>query len=259
MINIIEKKIDPDNDEILKTYFTMDSDFISNYKIINQIQESLCSKIYKVKRMKDNQIFICKVSTNYNKNEYIIPRLINTERIVEILEVYKKHDKLYIIMPYIEPCMDMLDYINKHLLYTEEKLKIWIKEMLLCIKDCHDLNICHLDIKAENFIVVSENPPRLQLIDFEYSSKVGVKSNRVRGTKRYISPEMVRCKYDKGSDIWSLGTFIYFMVYGKRYNHMLDWNKLVNPKNKNLIHFLKNCLHYNIEDRFTVDQLQKHI
>ena len=60
------------------------------------------------------------------------------------------------------------------------------------LKDCHNNNILHKDIKLENFII--DKNDKITLIDFGYSEKIPRDANqpfRCCGTPYYIPPEFI--------------------------------------------------------------------
>jgi serine/threonine protein kinase len=98
------------------------------------------------------------------------------------------------------------------------EVKHVLVEMAKALDYIHSHNVIHADVKLENFIVISDNPVRIQLVDFDSSEIIGDGYDRVLldrhvGTDVYASPEMV---YDKvlykSSDIFSLGV-VHMMFY----------------------------------------------
>ena len=102
---------------------------------------------------------------------------------------------------------------------NEHHILDYFKEMLVCVKQCHDAGIAHLDIKLENFIVVNNNPPELKLIDFEMARNIKhphktTQLSQALGTKIYNSPEVSNLRYHANSDVWSLGVNLWAMITG---------------------------------------------
>ena len=78
------------------------------------------------------------------------------------------------------------------------------------LKDLHDMNILHRDLKGAN-IFLSENENSIKLGDLNVS-KVA-KTNFVytqTGTPYYLAPEVWKGEpYNNKCDIWSLGCVLY--------------------------------------------------
>lgn len=109
------------------------------------------------------------------------------------------------------------------------------------MKHCHSLGVCHRDLKPENILVdenddlkisgISQNWPNVHL-DFGLSSFNPTKShpnlqNTTCGTLSYIAPEILKNEpYDaKGTDVWSCGVILYYMLVGSNLLHMLIFNR----------------------------------
>jgi serine/threonine protein kinase len=157
--------------------------------------------------------YICKriLELNYSENEWKLPNEIDSERIVKFDGVYNGNGYYYLVMPYKgeKDLFSVIEYIH----FNEDILKPYVREMALCIKECHDKGICHLDIKTENFVVICDFPLKLKLIDFEFSKKVDEKMLKVQGTKRFIAPEVNKYKkFSFASDIYSLGCVMYYLM-----------------------------------------------
>ncbi|KAF2770160.1 kinase-like protein, partial [Teratosphaeria nubilosa] len=78
----------------------------------------------------------------------------------------------------------------------------------------HSLGMMHLDIKPENIEVsgVLSETPTFYLFDFGYATMDRTSSNHMKGTLRYLSPEVMFLKrgeksgtYDCAMDVWALG------------------------------------------------------
>jgi serine/threonine protein kinase len=88
------------------------------------------------------------------------------------------------------------------------------------VKHLHDKNIVHRDIKPENILFeTSEHSSTVKLIDFGLSRHHDplvdgpYMTNRV-GTPYYMSPDVLRGKYDRSCDLWSVGVVAYILLTG---------------------------------------------
>ena len=95
-----------------------------------------------------------------------------------------------------------------------------IKSLLQAVKHLHDKNIVHRDIKPENILFeTNEHSSTVKLIDFGLSRHHDplvdgpYMLNRV-GTPYYMSPDVLRGKYDRSCDLWSVGVVAYILLTG---------------------------------------------
>mmetsp|Transcript_9686 Transcript_9686/g.21017 ORF Transcript_9686/g.21017 Transcript_9686/m.21017 type:complete len:362 (+) Transcript_9686:275-1360(+) len=92
-----------------------------------------------------------------------------------------------------------------------------IKSLLEAVAYLHDNEIVHRDIKPENILFESEDEKVIKLIDFGLSRRhergEAPMSNSV-GTAYYMSPELLKGRYDKSCDMWSVGTIVYILLCG---------------------------------------------
>ena len=74
----------------------------------------------------------------------------------------------------------------------------------------------HRDLKTENMLF-SHNKKFVKLIDFGFANFCQKKTGltEVMGTPLYMSPEVLRGKYDKSCDLWSMGVVTYYLLIGK--------------------------------------------
>lgn len=232
--------------------------FISKYEKIKKIQSSPHSKVFLIRRREDNVLFICKQVNrkNLRDEEYLFPNSISSERIVKILEIYVNRVRgvkfAYIIMEYYKPMCDSLDYLNSCNKFEEKFIKTIIREMALCVYECHKNDICHLDIKFENFVLISISPLRLVLIDFGASDKIGNTLKFIGSTSRYASPEIYKYQFSKASDIWSLGTLIFYAITGKTYDVTTNLEEY--SLSDNCLKLLKSTLSVDPEERISIDK-----
>ena len=90
--------------------------------------------------------------------------------------------------------------------------------MLVCIKECHDKKIAHLDIKCENYMVRKVIPPQLILIDFGHAEKIDHATMKhgqsSYGTCFYLCPEGYNKYFSMKSDSWSIGICAHLLLTG---------------------------------------------
>ncbi|CAI5737706.1 unnamed protein product [Hyaloperonospora brassicae] len=99
----------------------------------------------------------------------------------------------------------------------EEQAKMYMREILYVVRQCHALHIVHRDLKLENFVfadATADSP--LKLTDFGGAAflEAGTFLNDVHGTPLYTAPEVLKRKYAFPSDLWSCGVILYRLLSG---------------------------------------------
>jgi serine/threonine protein kinase len=168
---------------------------------------------------KDNIKYILKVqsqSTLSNNEVRILKLLKNKEYVVQLHKVKKKNSKLYTIITY--GSKGTLDsFLNKSkYLSNMENVIIFMKKLMIGLKNLHQKGYVHADLKPEN-IVVDENYNPL-LIDFDMSVPIRKKA-MPRGTLSFMAPEVMQAfSYQKEVlftpevDLYSVGLIFYLIT-----------------------------------------------
>lgn len=111
--------------------------------------------------------------------------------------------------------VSLQEYISKHKLSEKEALLVFY-EIVKIVEQIHKLNICHRDLKIQNFLI-NYQTRRIVLTNFclgKLLSSENMLLRDQRGSPAYIAPEIIQGSYlGKPSDIWSLGVIIYVLVY----------------------------------------------
>eukprot|EP00581_Thalassiosira_minuscula_P007085 CAMPEP_0183703386 /NCGR_PEP_ID=MMETSP0737-20130205/1135_1 /TAXON_ID=385413 /ORGANISM="Thalassiosira miniscula, Strain CCMP1093" /LENGTH=286 /DNA_ID=CAMNT_0025930121 /DNA_START=321 /DNA_END=1181 /DNA_ORIENTATION=+ len=101
---------------------------------------------------------------------------------------------------------------------SERKTVGIIKSLLEAVMYLHENGVVHRDIKPENILFESKHEDAaIKLIDFGLSrvhKKGEAPMTNPVGTAYYMSPELLRGKYDKSTDIWSIGVVAYVLLSG---------------------------------------------
>jgi serine/threonine protein kinase len=100
-----------------------------------------------------------------------------------------------------------------------------VKEVAEALQAIHSQDIIHRDIKPTNIIVTADpnGTERVKIVDFGIAKKVGggegqdlTEPGLVAATVHYASPEQLRGKPEKRSDIYALGVVLYEILTGRR-------------------------------------------
>jgi len=114
---------------------------------------------------------------------------------------------------------ELLARLNRLGRFSETTCANLAKKMLSAVEHCHSNNICHRDLKLENWVFESEHEDaELKLIDFGLSRHF--EKNEVMhvpvGTPYSIAPEVLSGEYTSACDIWSIGVLVFMLLTGKK-------------------------------------------
>ena len=202
--------------------------FEDKYIIVKEIGSGAFSRCLKVKNKITGVSFACKELSKKNVSDYKglmaeVNLMIKLDHpnIIKLYEVYENESYIYLIMEYCRGG-ELFDRViaktEKGQQYTEKEAASLFKQIMSAINYCHKNGIVHRDLKPENllFLSKSDNSP-IKVIDFgmskRFDSSTKIMSERV-GTAYYISPEVLKGKYDEKCDIWSAGVILYIIICG---------------------------------------------
>ena len=93
-----------------------------------------------------------------------------------------------------------------------------MRKLIRAVQYIHEVGIIHRDLKPENVLIqIDKNTDQVdgvKIIDFGFAIQVNPQDVLYEGcgTPNYVAPEVLQGKgYDKRSDIFSLGSILYFM------------------------------------------------
>jgi len=159
--------------------------------------------------------------------EIMLLREVNHESIVRLVDVYEDDEYVHIVTDLCEGG-ELFDKIvensscdnNGMPCFAEADAAKVMYQVLNAISYMQGQGIVHRDIKPENilFATKDEDSP-IKIIDFGLARKhypsFGEKPmSTIVGTPYYIAPDVLRKKYDKASDLWSVGVIAYILLCG---------------------------------------------
>eukprot|EP00475_Leptophrys_vorax_P004233 TRINITY_DN12533_c0_g1_i1.p1 TRINITY_DN12533_c0_g1~~TRINITY_DN12533_c0_g1_i1.p1 ORF type:complete len:481 (-),score=112.78 TRINITY_DN12533_c0_g1_i1:21-1463(-) len=148
---------------------------------------------------------------------------LNHPNIVPLKGIYEDQE-FFCLATQFYPGGDLFDRIQKLGHYSERSASAMAQEIIRTVCYLHDCDICHLDLKPENFAFAEVNDDRsIKLINLSLALRVDVERDNYpsRGTKLYRSPEMEDLEFRrtpavlKKADAYSLGILLYTMLVGK--------------------------------------------
>ena len=197
------------------------------YEIIREIGSGGFSKCLLVKNKITKVNYACKELQKKSVSDYDgLMREVNLmikldhPNIIKLYEYYENDKNIYLIM---ELCTggELFDRIVENtengIQYTEKQAANLFRQMMDAINYCHKNGIVHRDLKPENLLFLNKdkNSP-IKVIDFGMSKRFTAEKymNEKVGTAYYISPEVLKGKYDEKCDIWSAGVILYIIICG---------------------------------------------
>ena len=215
--------------------------FGANYTKIQELGKGSFAKVFRVQNKKTKEIYACKELAKKKinniekfKNEINIMSKCDHPSIIKLYEVYEDSRYIDLVM---EQCLGgtLLDRLIKMMeeedeTYSEKEAAIIFKQIITGLSYCHNQGICHRDLKMENilFLTSQKNSP-IKIIDFGFSQCVEKKKlvqyitgknfgtinmQASVGTPHYVSPEVLKGKYNQKCDIWSAGIILFVMLGG---------------------------------------------
>jgi len=201
---------------------------LNDFEILKKLGKEKKSSIFKVKRKKDDLIYILKtvqsqfLDTSEKRsviNEIKTVSSLSHPNIIEFKEAFfdKLSKSLNIIFefPHNGNLSNKINYAIKNRMHLEECI-IWdvLVQILNGVNYLHKKGIIHRNLKSKNILL--NNQRLVKISDFEASctfDKNNITITGQAGTPFYTAPEIWQEKpYNYKCDIWSIGCIIYEMT-----------------------------------------------
>ena len=175
---------------------------------------------------------LCAIKTMKKLDEYstlfgreiAILKRVDHPNIVKTYDVFETKDEIHIVMEYMKGGM-LYNAIEEGKHFVEADTVQLMRELIDGILYLHRMGIVHRDVKPENVLCTSKNPPfHVKISDFGLSSICSISELRnnnilmstVIGTPEFVAPEMARREaYSEKVDIWALGMLCYNLIAGQ--------------------------------------------
>ena len=190
---------------------------LSLYEEITNFNENKKSRVFLVKNIQDNKIYIKKILTQYNIEIFSSIKEVNSIHIPRIYEIIEENNQLIIIEEFING-LTLREILDKYKKIDEDLVIDYILQLCDVLEEIHNFNplIIHRDIKPENIII--SNDGVLKLIDFDASRTYKENENRdteLLGTLEYAAPEQFGFRQtDVRTDVYSIGILINVLLTG---------------------------------------------
>ena len=218
---------------------------ISNKLFINDIYEFLPSKKYKILSKLGSGSFgnVFLAQNKYTKEKVALKQIKKANKdllsdgkirdeidilknldhpdIVRIIENFNTKDSYVLVTEYCEGG-ELYDQVRNQL--SETQIAVIFKQLLSGLAYLHSHNIVHRDLKLENILIheieksktTGEDLFNIKIIDFGTARIFGNKKKpqSIVGSSYYIAPEVLRQRYNKECDLWSVGVILYMFIVG---------------------------------------------
>lgn len=146
-------------------------------------------------------------------------KMMDHPNVIKLFGTYEDVRSVYLVM---ELCCggDLFDRLVEVKSFAESPAAIVVHQILSGVYYMHERQVCHRDLKLENFLFATKEPVErscLKIIDFGLSAQFqpGKPMTSRVGSADYVAPEVLQGKYDEKSDVWSCGIVLYTMLCGR--------------------------------------------
>ncbi|XP_037532331.1 triple functional domain protein [Nematolebias whitei] len=138
--------------------------------------------------------------------------------LVRLLDTYETSSSYVLVLEMADQGR-FLDYIVSWGNLTEEKVALYLRDILEALQYLHLWHIAHLDVKPENIVVEHvSSQPVIKLTDFGDAVRLNPHTSYIHpllGSPEFSAPELVLGQpASLMSDLWSLGVVTYVLLSG---------------------------------------------
>nr|CAD7459920.1 unnamed protein product [Timema tahoe] len=106
-------------------------------------------------------------------------------------------------------------YRNK---LPEAVCRKFLQQLAMALKFLRSHNVCHMDLKPQNLLLMTTPALVLKLGDFGFAQYLSPDTyhSSLRGSPLYMAPEiLLKHKYDCRVDLWSVGVIMFECLFGR--------------------------------------------
>ena len=200
------------------------------YKILSKLGEGSFGTVYLAQNKYTKEKVAMKEIKKANKkllsdgeirDEIDILKKLDHPDIVRIIESFNTRESYFLVTEYCEGG-ELFDQVRNQL--SETQIAVIFRQLLSGLAYLHSHNIVHRDLKLENILIyeteksktTGEDLFNIKIIDFG-TARIFDKSKNpqsIVGSSYYIAPEVLKQRYNKECDLWSVGVILYMFIVG---------------------------------------------
>ena len=200
------------------------------YKILSKLGEGSFGMVYLAQNKYTKEKVAMKEIKKSNKvllsdgeirDEIDILKKLDHPDIVRIIESFNTKQSYFLVTEYCEGG-ELFDQVRNQL--SETRIAVIFKQLLSGLAYLHSHNIVHRDLKLENVLIyeteksktTGEDLFNIKIIDFG-TARIFDKKKKpqsIVGSSYYIAPEVLKQRYNKECDLWSVGVILYMFIVG---------------------------------------------
>lgn len=204
--------------------------------------------------------------------------------IIKLVDIHEDEEYVHLVTDLckggelFDKIVDKSSADNGATCFTEAEAARILHQILTAVSYMHKHDVAHRDIKPENVLFeTTDEDSKIKIIDFglarEHFGGIEPHMSTTVGTPYYIAPEVLRKKYTKSCDLWSVGVIAYILLCGyppfngsnndethravlrgRYYFSSEDW-KDVSGEAKD---FVRKLLRLDVRKRMTVEEALNH-
>ncbi|XP_051529817.1 serine/threonine-protein kinase SIK2-like [Myxocyprinus asiaticus] len=184
-----------------------------NFAVVKLARHRITKSEVAIKIIDKTQLDAVNLEKIYREVE--IMKMLDHPHIIKLYQVMETKNMLYLVTEYARNG-EIFDYLASRgrLSEMDARRKFW--QILSAVEFCHERNIVHRDLKAENLLLDAHM--NIKIADFGFGNffRPGEPLTTWCGSPPYAAPEVFEGQQYEGPqlDIWSMGVVLYVLVCG---------------------------------------------
>ncbi|XP_033126288.1 membrane-associated tyrosine- and threonine-specific cdc2-inhibitory kinase-like [Anneissia japonica] len=208
--------IDANNSKLQSPIYDASSNglfFDQCFEIQRKLGEGSFGEVFQVKSKEDGKIYAVKRSRDRFRGEadkrrklaevQKLEALSRHPNCVEFHQAWAEKGHLYIQTEICQTSLEHFTDTNHDI--TEDKAWEILIDLLQGVKNLHEHNLLHMDIKPDNIFLSYDGVCKLGDFGLALDYNKGDLSDAQEGDPKYLAPELLQGKFGKEADIFSLG------------------------------------------------------